>query len=157
MCSFKNWNTIAAILLLLLSLWLLFFAIPLQIPTSERDEISPRFFPQVASIILGLLCLILFFKEFKNCKSSKRIHQIKRLGNQEFQVLGLVSILIAYGWSVPLIGFYISSALILIGLYVWLGLKNWLRITLICICCMIFIYLLFEKGLQVQLPRGFIY
>jgi hypothetical protein len=137
------------------SLWLLFFAIPSEIPLSRGTEISPRFYPNVGSVILGLLSLLLFCQELLRNKSNDLGQSLKRWNRVQWQLLGVTAAIVACTWLVPFVGFYIISLLMMVGLYTYLGVRGWARVIAICVGCLVFIYFLFEKGLRVELPRGF--
>ena len=52
--------------------------------------------------------------------------------------------------------FTIMSVIIIAGLLFYLGIRNWIKIFCLCSGFLILVYLLFEKGLSVRLPRGFL-
>jgi putative tricarboxylic transport membrane protein len=150
----KSWNTVAALFVSILSVWLLLVAIPSEIPSLTSDEVSPRFYPNLGASLLGLLGILLLLQEWRRGKLKEQTDfPIQRWRRAQWETTLLAFVLVAYGFLVSLLGFYGTSFLLMIGLYIWQGMRNWWRIILISIVSLLAMYLLFEKGMRVDLPR----
>jgi hypothetical protein len=55
------------------------------------------------------------------------------------------------------IGYFVCTTAAMVGLMLYLGSRNWKVIFITAIVLPAFTYLLFEKGLNLELPRGMLF
>lgn len=117
-----------------------------KFPSTSTRDIGAAFIPRVYFGILITLGVILIVQEMiKRPKSYDR--HIKR-------VLLSMGLFLTYLLLVPILGFYISTPL-LVFLFLWIanGRKK-LFLTLIPIGITLFVFVVFEVLLKIQIPKG---
>jgi putative tricarboxylic transport membrane protein len=115
-------------------------------------EEGPRagFFPFYISLIVLISCAINLVGIFKEAND----HSLFASWSQLRQVLAVVIPTTIYVFLVPVLGIYVSSAL-LIGVFMkWLGRYGWPLVLLIAIGVPVITFLMFEKWFLVPLPKG---
>lgn len=139
-------------ILFICSMILYFFILPKEISHTRNDDIYPGFFT-IALICLSFFLLIQGFLNKEKWSLQKKLTSIK--GRDLYIVIFIGGITLSV-WLISFVGFYIMSVIIIVGLLFYLGIRNWIKIFCLCSGFLILIYLLFEKGLRVRLPGGFL-
>ena len=131
-------------------LFCLFFLIPNQVGG----------FTEAASLLPVLIVLFILMLSILLIVSSLRLeaadeHEV-HIGNKPkpstlFLVIG---IMIAYAWSLDIIGFLLSSLLAMVSLFLIFGVREYKRIALITFITLAVLYISFEKLLVAPLPVG---
>ncbi len=152
-----NKSVMAGILLLAFSIVAMVYIIPTQIQTSRTysQEMSPRFFPDLAMTILLILSIILIVAKSKTSPAEDDVEPFRR--KELSQVGGTVIIMGLCVFLIKTIGFFVCTTGALVGLMLYLGARNWKVICIAMVVLPVFIYLLFEKGLNLELPRGILF
>lgn len=79
------------------------------------------------------------------------------MSESDIRVLVTVAALIAYGVVMPFLGFFVTSAIFLVGHMFYLGVRGPLWLTTPIIGLLGTAWLLFEGFLGVPLPHGLVY
>ena len=127
--------------------------------THVKTGLAPAFFPELAFFLLIILSIILLIlsliKHYKENAETKAIEKLDR--SQMRQVATVLFILFAYINLIGFIGYYISSFLTLITILLIFKVKTWYKIVVPSVILMMVVFLFFEKGLRILLPRGFLF
>lgn len=127
-----------------------------KIVITVHDAMGPRFFPQLVSIILGILSIILIIKAFKNNQEieDKKFENIP-------SIIATILILLIYALLIEKIGFIIMTTLYLFLQILLLLPKNLLKnkkyITIagtVSLFLPISLYFLFYNVFSIFLPTG---
>ena len=102
------------------------YAASYSIKMTKADSLGPQFFPQIVSIVMGILSLVLIFTSTrKNLKEKKEGQAVKKS---------------AFAWNLPLL----ASIALLLGYYFLLKPVGFIPLTIVYLFCQM--YLLFPKG-----------
>lgn len=108
------------------------------------------FFPFYVSLIVLLSCAI----NLVGILREPRMDRLFARWAQLRQVMAVVVPTTVFVFAVPVLGMYVSSAL-LIGVFMkWLGRYRWPLVLLIAIGVPVITFLMFEKWFLVPLPKG---
>ncbi len=129
-----------------------FFIIPKEISHTSNEDIYPKFF----IIIFGCLSFFLLIQGFLNKEKWSLQKKLTSIKGRDLYIVIFIGGITLSGWLISFVGFYIMSVIIIVGLLFYLGIRNWIKIFCLCSSFLILAYLLFEKGLKVRLPRGFL-
>ncbi|WP_339235936.1 tripartite tricarboxylate transporter TctB family protein [Oceanobacillus sp. FSL W7-1281] len=130
------------------------FIFPSNIPSGFGDDlITPEFFPFLALfiIVISSLAEALFIIKKKD-KTEKRKLWEKGKAKQASIILAIFVFYIFV--AIDLLGFYLASLLVLVGVIRFLGEKRWWLSILISIGVIGLVHLLFNMQLGVNFPRG---
>lgn len=146
-------DKISAICLMVFCVVVYFVLIPTQIGKDEMG-LPSAFFPEVSVIALGGLSALLFLKaHFGKKPENKEI--ITGMSREEARRFMIILVMMGlYVFLLHLMGFLISSPLILGLLMYYAGQRNWRIILPTIVGIPAIIYLFFEKGLKIILPTG---
>lgn len=150
----------AAILLLI---GIFFFAGSFRLPRSDNPVSNIHTFPQLAS---GALIVFSVYNCWLGIKKSKKLNEdlaagkvkapelsIKKL---KYPLIGIAMILL-YAAGVAVIGFFVSTAVFMIGSVYYLGYRKLWVILLVTAGLELFIYVLFVRVLFTRLPAGLLF
>ncbi|WP_099157035.1 tripartite tricarboxylate transporter TctB family protein [Virgibacillus ndiopensis] len=136
-------NIIFSVLLLTLMSWILYLT--LQIPKSPNPNIiGPSYVPLVyvwVGIVLAVFILLNSIRE-------KTKEQFK-LDKKFFLYVGIA---IVYMILITIIGYYISTILLLIILFLLLGIRKLPQLMIIPIAYSLFVFIVFEKIIALPIP-----
>jgi len=113
---------------------------------------GPGFFPFLASLVIGLLAVILFWRERKSKLVEKAVllFKGKKIGN----VIFILGFLFAYPLLLDELGFFLCT-LFFVGFSIKMFKQQKLKVVLgISISVTIVAYLLFNVWLTIPLPKG---
>jgi hypothetical protein len=119
------------------------------------SEPGPGFMLFWASVLLGILAIVLFFRStFKGLGAQKvKLRQLwPNLG--WLNVLTGVMALLLYGFFLKWAGFLLSTFAFMVILYAAGKLRPWWLAMSSAVLTVILAYVLFHFGLQVQFPKG---
>lgn len=126
-----------------------------NIVITVHDAMGPRFFPQLVSILMGILSIILIISSFKSS-----LEPGKKFENKS-SLLTTIIILILYALFLEKIGFIILTTIYLFFQIILLLPKEYIKnrkyllITgAVSIITPIFLYFLFYKVFSIFLPAG---
>lgn len=126
-----------------------------NIVITVHDAMGPRFFPQLVSILMGILSIILIIASFNSNLESR-----KKFENKS-SLLTTIIILILYALFLEKIGFIILTTIYLFFQIILLLPKEYIKnrkyllITgAVSIITPIFLYFLFYKVFSIFLPTG---
>ncbi|RPI04078.1 MAG: tripartite tricarboxylate transporter TctB family protein, partial [Zetaproteobacteria bacterium] len=117
------------------------------------DMGNPAWIPRgVAACLFGAAC-VLMVRALQG-----RAHTLpSRLeGTDRTRVLLAVSLTAGYVIAVERLGFIASTALYLLGFVMTLGERRWWRLAVFAAVVPVIAYLVFDAGLNVPLPRGWL-
>ncbi len=126
-----------------------------SLPLGKVEKPGPGMVPRGIGIVLTLLSLVhvieVFFFE-KRTSAKKTEDPLKK--EDIIRVTGIVSLLILYMIFFPILG-YAFSTVVLIGVVLrLLEMRGWARIVLISIVTSGCSYFIFDRILEVPLPKG---
>jgi len=155
-------DAVIGLIIVVMSTLLLFNT--MEIPTPPIVPLGPAFYPRILLTLLLIMGLILFiFDIFKRKPSGERKEYKKKTLKYvgwlieykkviwSFIVFGL------YILSIPIIGFYSTTAIVLVILQGLLGYRELKQLPLFSVISIITtgcVYLIFEKYLMVVFPKG---
>ena len=146
--SLKKVDIIAALLLLPICGYVFFESGKWPI---LPDMVSPAWIPRgVATCLFGAACLLLV-----QALRGRSLTLPTRLeGADRARVLWAAALTGAYVIFVERVGFIAATAPYMFGFAVILGERRWVRLALFAVVVPVAIYLLFDRALNVPLPRG---
>ncbi|MGI6552468.1 MAG: tripartite tricarboxylate transporter TctB family protein [Bacillota bacterium] len=154
----KKADLITSVVLIILSLIILVWVIPQQIVvTGQHRYTGPATFPRGAAIFMFVLNVIYFLGVLRGRFLLQKGDQAGNQSEEKPQygrLLIFLAILILYVLGFGTIGFYVCTALFLAILMFWFDRKNIIGMVLMATTIPLFIYLVFEVGLRVFMPRG---
>ena len=121
--------------------------------------LSPAFFPELAffflitlSVFLLILNIIKWHRKEIGDKVTEKLDkgQIRQVGTVLF-------ILLVYIHMISVIGYFISSFLTLIIFILNFKVREWYKILVLPVILLLLVFLFFEKGLMILLPRGILF
>ena len=153
-----NNDTIAGIIMLVYSLFHIFYLTPDQVELHQNDTLlalSPRLFCYItAGILTGLSSILIIL-------SLTPKGQEAAVSNSSWRPLmrGLccTAMACAYVAMASVLGVFVSTALAMIAFLYYFGVRNWLGIALFLLVVLGFIYLLFIEALKVVMPEGLLF
>lgn len=119
-------------------------------PTSVQG--STALYVRFLGMALAVFCSLELFLWFKNRKQVET--EKLTIAAVPARFWGLFVLLLIYSTALSYLGFYISSALFLPLAMLMLGAKKPLSLSLTSVGVLLFVYLVFEKLLEVPLPEG---
>lgn len=119
-------------------------------PTSVQG--STALYVRFLGMALAVFCSLELFLWFKNRKQVET--EKLTIAAVPARFWGLFILLLIYSTALSYLGFYISSALFLPLAMLMLGAKKPLSLSLTSVGVLLFVYLVFEKLLEVPLPEG---
>ena len=126
--------------------------------THTRGALSPAFFPEMAFILLIILSVILFISSLVRRREQDNAEMTEKLDRTQIRQVGLIMlIMVVYIHLINFLGYYISSLSTIVTVMLLLKVKGWYKILLISMALMVTVFLFFEKGLRILLPRGFLF
>jgi len=147
-----NKDIVTGGILVVFSMILYFVIIPTEVPHNNNADFYPKFF----TAVLGCLSFFLLIQGFRNKEKWEIQEKLSSIKRKHLHIMIFMAGIVLSGWLISFVGFYIVALIIAVGLLFYLGMRNWVKIFCLCSGLLIFIYLLFEKGLRIRLPRGFL-
>lgn len=131
----------------------LIFTFTLPAPQSGGGDVGSYFFPQVMLItILILNTFSILVTVYKNFKSIGHVEKLSISKESVLRVSLLIILMIAYISFLPIIGYEISTGLLLILMMLIFGVKNYKILVLIPIVIVGILYIVFDTLLSIPLP-----
>jgi hypothetical protein len=148
MLSKDGWGGLAVLAASLLLFWL-----TLDLKSSKLVPFGPGFYPR---IVLGLTILLSFWLVLADLRRRKSESKSEKLDYAQvilqFGVFGL------YCAALPYLGFRISTILYVAAANALMdpphGARGWLRVAALALVTSLLTYYVFERYLQVLMPRG---
>lgn len=128
----------------------------LSIPYGRISEPGPGIFPVGVGILMTLLTFFNFIKFFHGVPSKKTGESLPQ-GKDFYRWIGILLVLVFYGVFLGVLGYILSSIILLMLVLFLLGMNGWIRIVLISILTSVISYYLFSIILDVPLPRGILF
>jgi hypothetical protein len=155
----KDFKT--GIFLVLFAILLYVYLIPNYIVDNPRlivsnPAMSSRLYPYVISIGLGIVGAAMMIAELVNKKAWIKS---KNLINQTaiIRVLALFGIALLYYWLMGILGYILTSMLILPALMLFYGYRQYKVIVIVSIAFPLIMYYLFVTFMYVPLPKGILF
>ncbi|MBW2598980.1 MAG: tripartite tricarboxylate transporter TctB family protein [Deltaproteobacteria bacterium] len=155
-------DVLTGLLLFILSVIFYFFVLPYQVddPTGPL-ALSPAIFCKVITVVLVFLSLLLviinLFPKLSPSEDTVDSDSDTSPGlsnvDQKKVVVTIITAFL-YIFMIQYLGFFVSTALVMIFLMIYYGHRKWTHIFLVLIIVLSFIYTLFVLGLRVLLPSG---
>jgi hypothetical protein len=139
-------NKIVSLSLLLLSVFLCIESSRLGL--GNFREPGSGFLPFGASLVIGILSVILFLKERGN--KDKPIFRGKKIRNTTY----ILSVIFIYPFLLYRLGYFICTLFLILFCSRIVSSQKWRIALLVSICTAISSYLLFVVWLGVQIPKG---
>ena len=148
----KRYDRICA--LLFLSIAAVAIVLSSFMPMGRVSKPGPGFMPFWVGIILALLSTFLFIEAGLRKGSAESVTFLS--GERRWpNVIWTVGSLLGYGFLIEILGFKISTLLLLLFLFRFIGNQKWWIAFTATSLVTLAAHLIFKVGLQVQLPRGF--
>lgn len=146
-------DIVAAICLLLVSF--LVFWISKDFPSSKTG-IGVSTFPKLLAGVLIIFSIIIIIQAIKNSSFSKKEPTFKEFKKGHKLIIAVIIILIIYIQMLEVLGFILSSFLLLITLMFIFGERRKIILLLVPLLFSVILYLVFSKMAMVFLPEGII-
>ena len=129
---------------------IIFFALSMKLPAPMNpSDLGPATFPYIIVIVIAFLSCLLIYRGLKNKNDAEQpIIKIKRKNNVFFVIL----LVLVYIILLPIIGYYISTALAFPAILWFAGERKPLKIVSITAGFIVFALLVFDMLLGVPLP-----
>jgi putative tricarboxylic transport membrane protein len=127
----------------------------LGFPTLDKDHPGPSLFPRILAMLFIVFGGIVFYRGWKDGKSEPESGEEIFLAQNYINPLFVLILIGLYIGLSPVLGFYITSTLVLFLMMMRLKVP-YLRGILISVLLTIFVNLMFAKLLRVPLPIGFL-
>ena len=146
-------DIVAAIFLLLVSFFV--FWISKDFPSSKTG-IGVSTFPKLLAGVLIIFSIIIIIQAIKNSSFSKKEPIFKEFKMGHKLIIAVIIILIIYIQTLEVLGFILSSFLLLITLMFIFGERRKIILLLVPLLFSVVLYLVFSKMAMVFLPEGII-
>lgn len=154
-------NFIAGLVLMVLTGWMLAYAIPNHTGTGMGYGLEPEGLPTVVTWIILVLAVLQTFTSARNLIQNKK----KNIEDNEVGVtgsLGLFAILLSciMGGMILLMkyaGFLFAGVVFMIIIQLICGQRNVIKLGLLAVCTPLFLKLAFWYGMGVMLPTGVLF
>lgn len=146
-------DIVAAICLLLVSF--LVFWISRGFPSSKTG-IGVSTFPKLLAGLLIIFSIIIIIQAIKNSSFSEKEPIFKEFKKGHKLIIAVIIILIIYIQMLEVLGFILSSFLLLITLMFIFGERRKIILLLVPLLFSVILYLIFDKIAMVFLPEGII-
>lgn len=146
-------DIVAAICLLLVSL--LVFWISKDFPSSKTG-IGVSTFPKLLAGLLIIFSIVIIIQAIKNSSFSKKEPTFKEFKKGHKLIIAVIIILIIYIQMLEVLGFILSSFLLLITLMFIFGERRKIILLVVPMLFSVILYLVFSKMAMVFLPEGII-
>lgn len=146
-------DIVAAICLLLVSF--LVFWISKDFPSSKTG-IGVSTFPKLLAGLLIIFSIVIIIQAIKNSSFSKKEPIFKEFKKGHKLIIAVIIILIIYIQTLEVLGFILSSFLLLITLMFIFGERRKIILLLVPLLFSVILYLVFSKMAMVFLPEGII-
>jgi len=141
----KKANIIISIFLIIISIFLYY-----QTITWERD---PATLPRLMLGVIIFLSILLIFRSITINPKTNNV--IKKMSKQSFlRIFIATCITLLYVTSINLLGLYLSTLFFLIIILLYIGERNKLVIIVVPVLFLLFLYLIFDLFLHVDIPLG---
>lgn len=139
-------NYIGGILTIILAGF--FYSRTFNFPNLQAQDIGAAFMPRVYCILLILLGGILIVQGFLDKSENSGSEN-----TMKYAMLSMVFILV-YIILVPILGFYISTLLLVLGMLLFSKVRSKVILVTIPIGTILFIFVFFQQLLKVSVPLG---
>ncbi len=148
----KRYDRICAIIFL--GIGVLAIILSAGMPMGRISKPGPGFMPFWVGVILALLSTGLLLGALFRKGGDEKISFLG--GEQRWPaVIWTVGSLLGYGFLMEPLGFIISTLILLLFLFRYIGNQKWWVACMGTVLVTLVAHLIFKVGLQVQLPRGF--
>jgi len=159
---FKSINFRIGLFFLTFALFIIVFMVPTiseewrQASTADVEffTIGPRFFPYLATGIIGFLSVILIVQSWLQHRSGSTPPRSVFTRDALKAVLISTGIGMSYIVLIPLLGVILVTPLCLAAYFWYFGLRRWVWIVAVPLVLTAFIYVSFVKFMMVPLPMG---
>ncbi len=122
----------------------------------SNPAMSSRLFPYVLSIGLGIVGVAMMLAEIVNKKAwSNKKHMINQTAIA--RVLALLGLALLYYWLMGILGYLLTSMLLLPVLMLFYGYRHYKVIVIVSIAFPLIMYYLFVTFMYVPLPKGILF
>ncbi len=145
-------------ILILLNIYLYIY-VGLESPAATETELGAAFWPR---IILVLMTILLAVNLVKQIRERKNRSEEETAREEKPDVAGFLRsklffgmiIVVVFSVLLPLLGFIPSCILFLVVYGILLGADHYVKLILFSVIITFVLYLVFQSGLQIMLPRG---
>jgi ABC-type xylose transport system permease subunit len=117
-------------------------------PPLNPSDMGPDILPKLISLVQFLLGVAWIVQAVRRRKDSGKF-TIKHPAN----ILAMMSLLLAYAWAIPVLGYYLSTGLFLPAMLLLAMERRWPRIVGTTIVFILFAWGAFDLLLKVPLPK----
>ncbi|MEA4846319.1 MAG: tripartite tricarboxylate transporter TctB family protein [Clostridiaceae bacterium] len=155
----KKINIILSLVSMMVAGLIYFYLAPSYIKSNVTSGLSPQFFPKLWAFVIFLAALIQLVVILLKPESIESDGDLEDWpAERRKRGLAVMSFIIFYVFVlIELLGFFIATPLVLAGSFLLLGERSILKIILVSLIFTISVYMLFEIGLDIYLPRGILW
>jgi len=121
---------------------------------SSPGDVGPSWYPFWAAALMGGAAVFVGYRAFVGVQSAEGVFNGRE---SVFSVLKLVIPMVAYAASFQWLGFYLATAAYMGFFSAFLGKYKWWAVLAAAIITPLTIYLLFEVGFKLLLPKSIFY
>lgn len=147
----KMTDLISGLVLLGFSVILYFYLIPNYVDSSDTGAMSPRFFPRLGAILIGLGALALMAVSLMSIRRVAETHRQDRSGHQAFVVLLIATTMAVFILLFQWAGYFYAAPVLVAALMVLFGARNPIAIAVVTAGTTAALYAVFSLGLNLPL------
>jgi putative tricarboxylic transport membrane protein len=125
-----------------------FYSLTFQFPKMAMQDTGPAFMPRIYCGILIILGIILFIQGIKTKTTNNTAESTMKFA------LTSMGFILVYLVIIPVIGFYLSTVIIVFGLLLFSKVRNKIVLVSVSLGTALFVYVFFGKLLKVSIPLG---
>ena len=125
-----------------------------QLPGTAPGDVGPSWYPFWAAALMGLAAVFVAYRQVALPQAAEGAFAGRE---SVISVLKLVVPMVIYAFSFQWLGFYIATAAYMGFFSAYVGRYRWYAILAVAIVTPLAIYLLFEVGFKLLLPKSIFY
>lgn len=152
MLSRLSRDGVVAAVLIVCAVSLYFVLIPRYVPDSEMGAMSPRFFPKLGSLLIGLGGVVIGLLAFIQKNSNQSEKSLNEKSNRHLTgVLFVMALVLIFLLLFQTFGYLLSAPILVFGLMWVFGCRQWQAFLLNVVAAVGALYVLFNYGLGLPL------
>lgn len=149
----EKYDKITSLFLLFLSILICILSVKLPVGLGSLRDPGPAFLPFWSGVVMGLLSLVVYLKSIR--KKSAEVRGSWFPKEQWINLILVLAALTAYAFLLDILGFLITTFLLMFFLFKVMGAMRWAWAIGGSIIFSVISYWIFYLWLKVQLPKGF--
>ena len=156
-------DSVIAIVLIFFSLYVIYYSYHLKGLAEAIDMVTPGLVPGLVGVFLLICSIVFLYQTIRQNENTAKIHKTtnfssgflqKIISTESIWLIGVIASIIVYRYLIVLFGFYITSFVFLVSLFIALrAVKLW-RAAIISLITVGIIGYVFAVLLRVPFPHG---